>query len=352
LWLQATIPNTRTLEAEWSGLADLADIEQHRRTFDHVDAALKLAFGSSPGREVLARWGRGLVAEIAPQEHGGLPQSLGMTDHAARATHFDGADYVNRVQQAINWFVVVANRLGEAMAREDFTTAGIEEALGSADALLEVEPDASAQRDRWLAWYGATRVRMLERGRNEKPAFIEGLGETKPVHRSSAFTGMMNLADVPRDQLPPELNPSLPPESAVAPPPPAMTQEVSLAMIEQAAAAAGLPPLPMDASGAHLRGPPSMPPAMTQEVSLAMIEQAEAAARGFSSPAMTQEISLAQIESAHPAFATPAMTQEVAVVHIESATSLPLPLPPLPMPPPPPSTVPPTAADAEDPPRE
>lgn len=345
LWLQATIPNTRSLEAEWRGLADLADLEQHRRTFDHVDAALKATFSASPGRDALARWGRGLVAEVAPLEHGGLPQSLGLTDHAARAAHFDGADYVNRVQQAINWFVVVANRLGEAMAREDFTAAGIDAALGGTDTLIEVEADSAGQRDRWLQWYGSTRTRMLERGRNEKPAFIEGLGETKPVHRSSAFTGMMNLADVPRDQLPPELqNPSLPPESAVAPPPPAMTQEVSLAMIEQAAAAARLPPLPMDASGAH--GLP--PPAMTQEVSLAMIEQAEAAARGFGSPAMTQEISVAQIESVQAAFAPPPMTQEVSALQIEAVVHTPMPLPP----PPPPSTVPPTAADGEDPPRE
>jgi hypothetical protein len=351
LWLQATIPNARSLEAEWRGLADLADIEQHRRTFDHVDAALKATFNASPGRDALARWGRGLVAEVAPLEHGGLPNSLGLTDHAARATHFDGADYVNRVQQAINWFVVVANRLGEAMAREDFTAAGIEAALGGPDTLVEVESDSAGQRDRWLGWHGATRTRMLERGRNDKPAFIEGV-DSKSAHRSSAFTGMMNLADLPRDQLPPELqNPSLPPESAVAPPPPAMTQEVPLAMIQQAAAAAGLPPLPLDASGPHMRVQPSSPPAMTQEVSLAMIEQAEAAARGFASPAMTQEISIAQIESAQPAFATPLTTQEVSAVQIDAVMHVPVPLPP-PVPPVtvPPTTVPPTGA--EDPPRE
>lgn len=318
LWLQASVPNTRSLEAEWRGLADLTDIEQQRRTWEHVDAALKSAFGSSPGRDVLTRWGRGLVAEVAPLEQLGLPPSLGMADHSARAAHFDGNDYVNRVQQAINWFVVVANRLGEAVAREDFTDAGLTLALcgGGVDALVEHDDDADGLRTRWLFWYGDTRTRMLLRGRNDKPAFVEGQ-DPKAVHRSNAFTGMMNLADLPADQLPPELqNPSLPPESAVAPP----------------------------------------PPAMTQEVSLAMIEQADAAARGFMAPPLTQEISTQQIEGEQHEFASPVQTQEVSALQIEaeSMPSLPpTPLPPAPMQPPQPvpSTTPPSLS-GEEPPRE
>ena len=325
LWLQASVPNTRSLEAEWRGLSDLTDAEQQRRTWEHVDAALKAAFGSSPGRDVLTRWGRGLVDEVAPLEQLALPPSLGMADHGARAAYFDGNDYVNRVQQATNWFVVVANRLGEAVAREDFSGAGLTASLcGLGDGLVEDDDDGSALRDRWLSWYGETRTRMLLRGRNDKPAFIEG--DTKPVVRSSnAFTGMINIADLPADQLPPELqNPSLPPESAVAPPPPAMTQEVSLAMIEAASRAARLPPLPYDASGPVPRMPPMAPPAMTQEVSVAMIEQAEAAARGFMAPPLTQEISTVEIEAEQPDFSSSVQTHEIAATQVKSELLPPL----------------------------
>lgn len=381
LWLQASVPNTRSLEAEWRGLADLTDGEQQRRTWDHLDAALKNTFSSSPGRDALARWCRGLVAEVAPLEHLGLPPSLGLADHAARAAHFDGNDYINRAQQAINWFVVVANRLGETIAREDFSEAGISAALGG-DVLIESDVDADTAKSRWLSWYGDTRVRMLERGRNDKPAFLEG--DTRPVHRSNAFTGMMNLADLPPDQLPPELqNPSLPPESAVAPPPPAMTQEVSLAMIEQAAMAAGLPPLPLDASGPLQRSMPTAAPALTQEVSLAMIEEANAAARGFAAPPHTQELSTVDIEGEPSEFTASTLPHEVSALQIESVspTTVPpttappgndvqhmpdglLPLPPPPPmpamssaspPPMPPQTQPPSHAPpvaGEDPPRE
>ena len=104
----------------------------------------------------------------------------------------------------------------------------------------------------------------------------------------------MRLSDLSTSELPPELqNPSLPPaSSALAPPVPAMTQEVSLAQIE---AAFQRPPLPFDASGPVPIAPPSPAPVLSQS---------------FETPAMTQEISMSQIEAEAMAFASARLTPE------------------------------------------
>lgn len=299
LWLQASVPNVRDLEVEWRSVADLADADLHRRTFDHIEQALKGTFGAKPGRDTLVRWTRGLLAEVAPAEQQGLPPSLGLADHIARGTHFDQANLIGLLQEAVDWFVVIANRLGEQAGRdESLTVDGIKRALCGEGGSQLLGADATAPTaDAWIPWYNDTRRRTLERGRNPEPAFVEGQGEVKPTQpRGNAFTGVMRLSDLPPSDLPPEIqNPSLPPESsALSPPVPAMTQEVSLAQI--------LPPLPFDASGPVPIAPPSMPPVLSQS---------------FAAPAMTQEISVAQIEAEASEFQAPAHTQEVSSLQIE-----------------------------------
>lgn len=325
LWCQAAIPNN--LEAEWRAVGELADAELHKRTFEHIDAALKAAFGQGPGKDALLRWARGLGVEVTPAVQTGLPPSLSLQDHAARGPHFENNSFVARANDALSWFVLLANRFGERCTAGTLDAVSVVDALtGGRDGLLENDPDAGAARDRSTAWIVAKRKDTLERGRNDKPAFIEGLGETKPIHRSNAFTGMMNLSDIPSDQLPPELQqgaPLPPPSQVLAPPVPAATMEVSLAQIEamaNAGARPNLPPLPLDASGPLQAAPMNLPPALTQEISIAQIE---GEAKAFATPAMTQEISAVQIEGQEPngGFATPAMTQEISALQIESTST-------------------------------
>lgn len=320
LWMQAAIPTG--MEAEWRPIAELGDGELHRRTFEHLDAALKAAFGAGPGKDALHRWARGLVSEVAPAVPTGLPPSLAMADHAARGPHFENNGFVGRVQDAQNWFVLLANRLGErATVAAPDATAVIDALCAGGANVIEADGDASAVRDRWISWHTKTRKDTLERGRNDKPAFIEGIGEVKPVHRSNAFTGMMNLSDLPPEALPPELRPAaLPPPSDVLAPPVPHTMEVSLASLEGLAnPPPNLPPLPLDASGPlPMARPTALPPTHTQEISVAQIE---GEARAFAAPAMTQEISVAQIESEARAFSAPALTQEISVAQIEGVAA-------------------------------
>jgi hypothetical protein len=308
LWLQGAVPDVRDLQNEWRAVEDLADAEQNRRTLAHVDASLKAVFASGPGRDALARWTRTLVEQMAPAVQQGLPPSAGMADHVARGAWFDQPNINALIGDATRWFVVIANRLGEQAARDEgITTATATQALcGNGTAMVGTDadtPDASV----WNGWITSTRKRTLERGRNERPAFIEGVGEVKHVHRSNAFTGVMRLSDLPPVDSPPVLeNPSLPPQSAAASPPVPHTQEISLTQIE---GATSLPPLPLDASGPIPMAPASLPP---------MLSQGVFHHGGFAPPAVTQEISLAQIESEGAAFTAPPHTQEVAVAQIEA----------------------------------
>jgi hypothetical protein len=306
LWLQAAVPNARDLENEWRPVADLADADLQKRAIEHVDGALRAAFGQAPGRDAIARWMKGLVAEVAPAALQGLPPSLGVADHIARGPNFENNNFVARVQDAVNWFVVAADRLGARAESTELDAAAIVEALCAGGTTIVQEDAGSAERrERWMAWQRERRDATLNRGRNERPAFSEGHGDVRHAHRSNAFTGMLNLSDLPPGELPPELkSTSLPPESsAAAPPLPAMTQEVSLAAIAAAAA-----------NAAHSAG--FAAPTMTQEISLAQIE-AESGA--FAAPAATQEISLAQIEAAASAEGSPAspngLTEQIQQLH-------------------------------------
>ena len=128
LWLQST--SGLDFVAELRTIADLGDLELHRRTFEHIDGALKVVFNAKPGRDSLARWVRGLMAEVGIAEEQGLPPSVGMADNSARTPHFENANVVSLLQEAVDWFVVVANRLGEEAGRdESLTPDGIRNAL-------------------------------------------------------------------------------------------------------------------------------------------------------------------------------------------------------------------------------
>ncbi|MDP2342854.1 MAG: hypothetical protein Q8O67_17995 [Deltaproteobacteria bacterium] len=322
LWMQAAIPNN--IENEWKPTTELADAELHKRTFEHVDNALKAAFGQGPGRDTLLRWAKGLVVEVAPALQRGMPAALSIPDHSARGPHFENNNFVAKAQEAVAAFVVIANRLGER-----FTTSPDLDAMAIVEALCgpsgngvvsDSDSDAPNKPARWTAWIVKKRIDTLERGRNDKPAFIEGLGEVKPIHRSAAFTGMMNLADIPTGELPPDLRDAqgLPPPSAVLAPPVPPGSDISLAAVE--AAAGHAPPLPLDTSGPVPGLPVVLPPALTQEIS---VHQIESEMRAFPTPPMTQEIHSAQIEAEAHAFTAPAMTQEVSQVQIEAQAVLP-----------------------------
>lgn len=312
LWMQSAIPHN--LEQEWKVVGELEDSDLHKRTFEHINGALKAAYGEGPGRDVLQRWARGLVAEVAPAMQNGLPQSFSVPDHLARGPYFENNNFTRKVQEAVANFVLLANRLGERLTQtNELEPLPIVEALcGSTGELLTSDVDAEGLRDRWVDWQVKKRRDTLDRGRNDKPAFIEGLGDVKPVHRSAAFTGMLKLSDIPAGDVPPPLSSEGLPLSSEVPAPPIPDGDLSVVDIQTAAAR--LPALPWDASGPLpiLRTSPQAP-ALTQEISMAQIEgemlefaaraaqhqtpSGQSAADGFSAPALTQEVSHMQIEA-------------------------------------------------------
>jgi hypothetical protein len=286
LWLQASVP--RHLEAEWKPVLELVEGDANKRALVHVDRALKRVHGSAPGEAALARWIKGLAAEVQPLVDakgaaGALPPSLSVADHDARGPHYEQAGFVEKTQAALAQVVFLANRIADAFQTKDIAGKTLAEALGGDNGLPEPTPaEIAKQREKWLAWVKEARVATSTRGRNPKPAFAEGEGPAhghgaSPEHRLASITKVMSLSD-------------LPPE----------TEDT------------GAPPLP-EASG-PLVAPP-IPPTQTQEVSLAQIEaEARAAGQSFPTPAHTQEISLAQIEA--EGFAAPAHTQEVSAAQL------------------------------------
>ncbi len=276
LWLQATLPREQDLAHELRPVLALGAGDATGRALAHANAALAKLHGAGPGEALLQRWVRSLVAEVELLvERNALPPSLGMDDQAARGPHFEGAAFLEGVQGTVNTFVLVADRLAAAMSGADPDAAAVAAALDGLRAPTWTQATIDELRGAWRAWFKTARETVLARGRNDKPAFLEG--EVPPEHRQRGITTVMSLAD-------------LPPEA----------QDV------------GAPPLP-EMSGPN--APPSTPPTTTQEVSIAQIE---AEARSFVAPPHTQEVSTAQIESEAGEFAAPARTQEVTAAQIES----------------------------------
>jgi hypothetical protein len=294
LWLQQELPTVVERKLEWESVDALSDAEQHRRSFDHINATLKAVFSSGPGRESCARWARGLTAQVATVVEQGLPPSVGFEDQAARGPWFDQLNAPTVLTDVTQSFVVLANRLGvQACTDDGLTPSSVQHALcGEGTVMLDHRTEAPSAQG-WTDWLKDTRQRLLSRGRNERPAFVEPAAKVP----TSLWHG---------SELPPELPaPSLPPVSVAASPPVPMTQEISLSQIE---AARSVPPLPIDSSG-PVPAAPSTPP-----------EHAPATGNGsLAAPVMTQEISLAQIESAAASLPAPMHTQEVSLAQLEQA---------------------------------
>jgi hypothetical protein len=336
LWLQS-VP--RQLEAEWRPMLDLAEGDANRRALTHVDRALKRVYGAGPGDAALARWIKGLAAEVGPLVEGkgadgALPPSLSLADHDARGPHFEGAGFVEKAQAAVSWIVFVANRLGAAFTMHNPERAMLVSSLSGAGGLLpEPTPaEIETQRQQWRTWIHGAREESMLRGRNPKPAFAEGEAPPSPEHRLASITKVMSLSD-----LPPESDgsgaPPLPETSgahAAPPPPPAVTQEVNVAQIQaEAPANEGF-----------------QAPAHTQEVSLAQIEAEQTNAEGFQLPAHTQEVTSAQLVDEPPAH----VTQPLSIGQIEAANAEDAARAAAAPPPPPPATEPPQPADVLAPP--
>jgi len=281
LWLQATLAREQDLAHELLPVIALGNGDATGRALLHANGALAKLHGAGPGEALLQRWVRSLITEVAQLvEKNALPPSLGVDDQAARGPHFESPALVEKVQGTVNSFVLVADRLAAAMSGADPDAAALAAALDGLRAPAWTQGGIDELRDAWRTWLKGARRAALERGRNDKPAFLDG--ELPPEGRQRGITTVMSLAD-------------LPPEA----------QDV------------GAPPLP-EMSGPN--APPSLPPTTTQEVSLAQIE---ADARTFSAPPHTQEVSTAQIEAEAGEFAAPARTQEVTAAQIESSTAPP-----------------------------
>jgi hypothetical protein len=272
--LTMTIPNAPGYAAEWAPVLELDSQERDWKIArTHLDGALEHA-GARPGVDALARWGKAVATEVKSWGSG-PPPSLGVGDDVVAA---QSQIIAENDQQAVRWVVALSNALAQPL----LTTAPADDASAAIRALIvtpsgDLQPITGLIGDVAAGWQWLSQYRSvaLDRGRNEKPAFVEG--HAPP--RNNAHTGMMQLSD-----LPPELPVSMPPEvvGGFAPPLPAMTQELSLAAVQSA----------LDIPA---------PPAMTQELSLAQIESEMAApgvGRGFGAPALTQEVSLADIQAA------------------------------------------------------
>lgn len=288
LWLQATLPREKDFAHELRPVLSLTEGDSTRRVLAHLDRAMGRAHGSGPGEALLLRWVKSLNAEAAELvEKDALPPSLGVADSDARGPHFESAALVEKVQGAVNAFVLLADRVGDAFAAGEPDDATLSVALAGARAPEWSQAIIDEHQGRWRAWLKAAREAALQRGRNDKPAF--GEGEIPPEHRVRSATAVMSLAE-----LPPEA------DAAGAPPLPEFSGP-------------NVPPLPPTSLP-----PASVAPTMTQEVSVAQIE-AEAAS--FAAPPHTQEVSVAQIED--QGFASPAHTQEVTAAQVEAVLASP-----------------------------
>lgn len=272
IWLQMNVPSLRELGSEWRSAIALEDPTSHQKILAHVSQALQKAHGESPGAEVLVRWVRGLAAELRPiSERGGLPPQGSVPEHEVRSRFFEGDGvFLQRVQSAKERFVFLANELCNAFLLGEPDPQQVEEALFDTDRVLRHAPermDLEEEKLRWRDQVCALRADALVRGRNSKPAFYG-------------------------------------------------TQD--------------MPPLPEDASGPHAHAMPPVPK-LTQELSLADVEQELSGATSIEAPEETQPIALASIEEEHSIGSesvkdeaiprAPAVTQALSLDDIEEEIS-------------------------------
>jgi len=323
LWMQTAVPSRKDLVAEWAVLKSLAEPDVVRRAAEVLEQAMKHDFRETPPREALLRWARALAHQADQVDQNGLPPSLGVSDHDARASHFDGeAAFVRRTDEAAARLALGLGRLAEAFegktpTAEELRTlvASIATATDGPPSMGEVDEQGKKARER----IGGLREAALSRGRNPKAAYHDDARPTMPplpedsgenqAFRAPAHTQEISAADVEgalSDDAPPPTLPNAASSSA-----PLQTQEISAVEVVDAAPAA---------------------PKVTQQISLADIaeemvaadEGRKGSANPFDAPSSTQQVSLDDIEAELAANEQPtspkppAHTQQISLADIEA----------------------------------
>ena len=131
LWIQKSIPNLGGLQSEWRPAMRLNDGENLKPLLNHLEKAMKTAFGEAPSREVLQRWVKGLTSEVAPILHtGGLPAETSIPLHEVDSKYFAGDHkFIERSQEALTRAVYLANRVAECFLGQDATLQQLSDAL-------------------------------------------------------------------------------------------------------------------------------------------------------------------------------------------------------------------------------
>jgi hypothetical protein len=316
IWLQMNVPSLCELGAEWRSVIVLDEPTAHQKILQHVSKALKQAYGETPSAELLVRWVRALASELRPiSERGALPPQGSVPEHEVRSRFFEGDGvFLERVQSAKERFAFLANALCNAFLIGEPESEQIREALFDSSGELRNAPerlDFEEDKLRWQDQVCALRADALIRGRNSQPAFY----------------GSQDMPPLPAD--------ASGPHAHAMPPVPKLTQELSLADVEQELSGAMLPEAPEEtqpialasieeehsvASAPAQDGAVPRAPAVTQALSLEDIEEEisqEAEARDDS----TNAAGALEEEATDKIPAAPAMTQSLSLEDIEEEIS-------------------------------
>ncbi len=327
LWTQNAVPVQRHLQDEWAPALAFFNLEAAKPALGHVASSMQAAFGESPSKELLGRWGRALAQTLLPLvEKCALPDPGPIPDHTVREQYFDGdARFLERTADVTAQLVYLSGQIGELFLEEDPPRDKIREALVE-DAKLRAAPAPATLEKSIGAWHQHVvnvRTEIVCRGRNPQAAYLDNSGPVQlsvpPLPADGAaptVTQEVSLAQI---------------EAEIGAKAPTMTQEVSLAQIEDELGQGG-----DDAGEAASPGSkPPAPPTSTQQVSLDDIE-AEVAAQsdgatpppGLQAPAHTQQVSVDDIEAEvaaqsegatpPPGLQAPAHTQQVSLDDIEA----------------------------------
>jgi hypothetical protein len=332
LWLMEVFNSEAALKHEWGPVRVFEDPSTQRSALEQLNHALSRVHGRGPGLDMIARWLKGLCAEVGPQaERGALPPAGAVGDDSARG-RFDDKKFVERVDAAMGRMAFLANQLAPSFLDNEPDEAQIKEALLDGESLKAPgDVDATTLMSGWNEAVGALRVDHMSRGRNPKPAYDEVSGAVLSAPGKDDSPGP-TLPPLPDDASGPMQRV---PVGAVPPPAPTSTQELSSSEVQAHLSGGGPTPPPVAPTStqqldlsqieSEVSTPPA-PPASTQEVDGAAVaaeQQAQAAqGGGFAAPAHTQAVSLDQVEEAVAeqgnAPAAPTSTQQVSLDQIET----------------------------------
>jgi hypothetical protein len=359
LWLQFAVPSRRDLEHEWAPALAFHEIDSHKASLTHTDAALKAVLGQAPGRDMVGKWAKALFTEVTPLlEKGGMPDAGTIADHAVKARYYEGdAKFLDHVQNATTRFVFLAGRVAACFLGDDPDTDTLRGALMTDDGKLRRAPgsdELAADQTRWTTSIADARVEVLTRGRNEKAAFdgeglLDNLPDLPPLPpdaeesgKAPTVTQEVSLAQIEAEMG--GLSGDGEAEGATPPRAPASTQQISAADIEaEAGEGSATPPPPPETSDANATAPPPAPTS-TQQISATDIEaelvSETPAAPGAPPPAptSTQQISAADIQAELVSEApvapgapppVPTSTQQISAADIQAEMASTPPTPPL-----------------------